>query len=105
MAAGLREPAPVRWALIGVAALYVGVMILMPLGAVLTEAFRKGLQAWLAAIAEPDARVAAPRKERFGNVEDLVAGARRLGGQQEHSVARVVLPTCTSTDRSGRGRT
>jgi sulfate transport system permease protein len=56
MASGLREPAPVRWALIAAAIFYVALMILLPLGAVLTEAFRRGAQAWLAAIAEPDAR-------------------------------------------------
>ena len=56
MARGLREPAPVRWALIGAAIFYVILMILLPLGAVMTEAFRRGAEAWLAAIAEPDAR-------------------------------------------------
>jgi sulfate transport system permease protein len=56
MASGLREPAPVRWALIAAAIFYVALMILLPLGAVLTEAFRRGAQAWLTAIAEPDAR-------------------------------------------------
>ena len=56
MARGLREPAPVRWALIGAAVFYVTLMILLPLGAVLTEAIRRGADAWLAAIAEPDAR-------------------------------------------------
>lgn len=56
MNAGLREPAAVRWALIAAAVFYVALMILMPLGAVLTEALKRGAQAWAAAIAEPDAR-------------------------------------------------
>jgi sulfate transport system permease protein len=55
-AAGLREPPAVKALLIAVAIGYVGLMLLLPLGAVLTEAFRKGWQLWLAAIIEPDAR-------------------------------------------------
>ena len=54
-ARGLREPAPVRWALIGAAVFYVGLMVLMPLGAVLVEAFKQGARAWAAAITEADA--------------------------------------------------
>ena len=55
MATGLREPPAVRWALIGGAIFYVGLMVLMPLGAVLVEAFKRGVQAWARAIADPDA--------------------------------------------------
>jgi sulfate transport system permease protein len=55
-AAGLREPPAVKALLIAVAISYVGLMLLLPLGAVLTEAFRKGWQLWLAAIVELDAR-------------------------------------------------
>ena len=59
MAAGnLREPVAVKVVLIAVAVAYVVLMLLFPLGAVLTEAFRKGWDAWLAAISEPDARAA-----------------------------------------------
>ena len=54
MASGLREPAPVRWGLIAAAVFYVALMVLMPLGAVLTEAFKRGVQAWAEAIAQPD---------------------------------------------------
>lgn len=53
---GLREPAAVRWTLIWAAIAYIALMVLMPLGAVLFEAFRHGLDLWLAAIAAPDAR-------------------------------------------------
>ena len=51
--AGLREPPAAKALLIAAAVLYVALMLLLPLGAVLTEALRKGWQAWLAAVAQP----------------------------------------------------
>ena len=57
-ASHLREP---RWAqslLIFAAFAYVALMLVMPLGAVLFQAFEKGFGVWLAAISEPDARSA-----------------------------------------------
>jgi sulfate transport system permease protein len=56
MAAGLREPPAAKAVLIVIAVAYVALMLLLPLGAVLTEAFRKGLDLWWAAITQPDAR-------------------------------------------------
>jgi len=53
---GLREPVPVKALLIAGAVAYVTLMLLLPLGAVLTEAFKKGWDVWLAAINTPDAR-------------------------------------------------
>ena len=55
-APGLREPAAAKTLLILAAAAYVLLMLILPLGAVLFEAFRKGLDAWGAAVSEPDAR-------------------------------------------------
>jgi sulfate transport system permease protein len=56
MAAGsLREPPAVKALLIVGAFVYVALMLLLPLGAVLTEALRKGWQMWLAAVTQPDA--------------------------------------------------
>jgi sulfate transport system permease protein len=55
-AAGLREPPAARALLIGVALLYVAIMLLLPLGAVLTEALKKGWEAWWTAVSDPDAR-------------------------------------------------
>jgi len=55
-ARGLREPPPAKALLIAVAVAYVALMLLLPLGAVLAEAFRKGWQLWLAAISDHDAR-------------------------------------------------
>lgn len=47
-----------RGALIGVAVLYVALVLLLPLGAVFAEAFRRGVGAFVAAIREPDALAA-----------------------------------------------
>ena len=58
MAAGLREPPAARAALVAAALAYVGLMLVLPLGAVLYEALRHGLSAWATAIAQPDARAA-----------------------------------------------
>jgi sulfate/thiosulfate transport system permease protein len=55
-AAGLREPPAAKALLIAAAVAYVGLMLVLPLSAVLTEALRKGWQIWLAAVSEPDAR-------------------------------------------------
>ena len=55
-AGGLREPAWAKALLIFAAVLYVALMLLLPLGAVLVEALKKGLEMWLAAVTEPDAR-------------------------------------------------
>ncbi len=56
MASGLREPPAAKAVLIVVAVAYVALMLLLPLGAVLIEALRKGWDAWWAAVTEPDAR-------------------------------------------------
>ncbi len=51
----LIEPRPVRWLLIAVAVGFLGLFLLLPLVAVFTEAFRKGIGAYMAALTEPDA--------------------------------------------------
>jgi len=56
MNAGLREPAWAKAMLVLAASLYVGLMLLLPLGAVIFEALKKGLEIWLAAVTEHDAR-------------------------------------------------
>lgn len=56
--ANLREPVAVRAVLIVAALAYVGLMLLLPLGAVLAQALAKGWGAWLAAVSEPDSRSA-----------------------------------------------
>lgn len=53
-----REPAWVRALLIAIALGFLGVFLVIPLGAVLHAAFSKGLGAYLEAVAEPDTRSA-----------------------------------------------
>ena len=45
----------VRWRLIGLALAFLGLFLLVPLAAVFTEALRKGLGTYFAALTEPDA--------------------------------------------------
>jgi sulfate transport system permease protein len=49
------EPVWIRWLLITLALAFLGLFLLVPLGAVFTEGFRKGAQAYFAALVEPDA--------------------------------------------------
>jgi len=49
------EPALVRWLLIGIALAYLGVILVIPLAAVFSQAFEKGYGAYLNAIREPTA--------------------------------------------------
>jgi sulfate transport system permease protein len=55
-ATGLREPPAAKALLIFGAVVYVALMLILPLGAVLVEALRKGWDAWVAAVSDPDAR-------------------------------------------------
>lgn len=48
----------VRWTLIGITLLFLGLFLLIPLAAVFTEALRKGWEVYLAAITEADALAA-----------------------------------------------
>ena len=52
------EPAWVRWLLIMIALAFLTLFLFLPLAAVFAEAFKKGLQSYLDAIAEPDALAA-----------------------------------------------
>ena len=60
----LTEPAWLRWLLIALAILVMGVLVVLPLGMVLGAAFGAGFRAWWEALAEPDA-VAALRLTLF----------------------------------------
>ena len=53
-----REPAWVRWSLTGVALLFLGGFLVLPLAVVFINAFSKGWVAYLAALVEPDALAA-----------------------------------------------
>lgn len=52
------EPAAVKWTVIGLAALFIGLFIVLPLVNVFAQAFVKGWQAYLDALVEPDALAA-----------------------------------------------
>jgi sulfate/thiosulfate transport system permease protein len=52
------EPAWVRRGLIGLALAFMALFLILPLVTVFTEAFRKGIEVYLAAITEPDALAA-----------------------------------------------
>jgi sulfate transport system permease protein len=52
------ESRPVQWLLIGIAFLFMGVMLLLPLYAVFHEAFLKGVGAFFAGLAHKDAQAA-----------------------------------------------
>lgn len=54
----LGDPRWVRWSLIGLALLFVGLFLVVPLAAVFTEALRKGVGAYFAAFKDPDALAA-----------------------------------------------
>lgn len=54
----LHEPAAVKILLIAAALAYFALMLILPLGTVIAEGLKKGLDAWFAAVAEPDARSA-----------------------------------------------
>ncbi|MFO1337675.1 MAG: sulfate ABC transporter permease subunit CysW [Burkholderiaceae bacterium] len=53
--AATTEPAWVRWLLIGIAFTFLALFLFVPLAAVFHEAFKKGVDVYLAAITEPDA--------------------------------------------------
>ncbi|MDX2058310.1 MAG: sulfate ABC transporter permease subunit CysW [Gemmatimonadales bacterium] len=54
----LTEPRWLRRTLIGVAVAFLTLVLLVPLGAVFIKGFEKGLEVYLAALTEPDARAA-----------------------------------------------
>jgi sulfate transport system permease protein len=54
----LTEARPVRYLLIAIALLFIGVVIVLPMITVLSEAFRKGWSAYMDAIRDPDALAA-----------------------------------------------
>ncbi len=56
--AELTEPFLVRWLLIAVALVFLGLFLLVPLAAVFSQALEKGFSAYLAALREPDALAA-----------------------------------------------
>lgn len=54
----LAPPAWLRWSLVALAVAALALIVLLPLGMLLGEAFAKGLGVWWAAVSDPDARAA-----------------------------------------------
>jgi sulfate transport system permease protein len=54
----LTEPRLVRWTLTGLALAFLGLFLVLPLATVFVEAFAQGTEAYLAAVAHPDALAA-----------------------------------------------
>jgi sulfate transport system permease protein len=54
----MRDPAPVRALLIGVCALFLGVVVLLPVATLFAEGLAQGVGVYLAALVEPEARAA-----------------------------------------------
>ena len=54
----LTEPRLVRWALCGITLIFLLLFLVLPMGVVFLEAFRKGLGAYANAVNEPDALAA-----------------------------------------------
>jgi sulfate transport system permease protein len=54
----LREPATVRWLLVLTTFAFLALLLLLPLGAVFTQALAEGVPSYLRALAEPDTRAA-----------------------------------------------
>lgn len=51
----ITESAPVKWLLIGIAVLFLALIVLLPLASVFVEAFKKGVGVYIDSITEPDA--------------------------------------------------
>src|SRR5690242_16734256 len=54
----LAEPRVVRWSLAIAAFLFLGLVLVLPIAAVFVEAFRKGMDAYVRAVRDPETRAA-----------------------------------------------
>jgi sulfate transport system permease protein len=54
----LTEPAPLRWAITGTVLVFLTLFLIIPLAMVFVSAFAKGIEAYFAAVREPDAMAA-----------------------------------------------
>ena len=89
----LTEPAVVRWMVTAVALAFVGLFLIVPLAAVFIEAFSNGIEAYGAAIVEPDAlaalrltllsaAIAVPLNVVFGVAAGWAVGKFQFRGRQ-----------------------
>ncbi len=109
--AATRDPAWVKWTLVGLGVSYFALFLLLPLISVFAEALRKGWEVYFAAIVEPDAiasikltllaaAIAVPfaMKSRASLSPMPCATARIAGATQAH---RWSGGRCIPTRRSG----
>lgn len=54
----ITEPTVVKWILISISLLFLGLLLLLPLVSIFVEAFRKGTEVYMKALVEPDAAAA-----------------------------------------------
>jgi sulfate/thiosulfate transport system permease protein len=89
----LTEPRAVRWIVTAIALGFIGLFLIVPLAAVFTEAFSKGLEAYTAAITQDDAlaalrltllaaAIAVPANVVFGLAAGWAIGKFRFRGRQ-----------------------
>ncbi len=107
----LTEPAPVRWLLTGIALLFLGLFLFVPLAAVFSQALEKGWETYLAALREPDAlsairltlltaAVAVPLNLLFGLTAAWAIAKFRFPGKQ-FLITLIDLPFSVSPVISG----
>ena len=88
-----REPAFVKWTIIGISLTFFGIFLLMPLAAVFTEALRKGWDVYFAALTESDtisaikltvlaAAIAVPLNLAFGIAASWAIAKFQFRGKQ-----------------------
>jgi len=107
----LTEPLLVRWLLTGIALLFLGLFLFVPLAAVFSQAFEKGWNTYLAALREPDAwsairltlvtaAVAVPLNLLFGVAASWAIAKFRFRGKQ-FLITLIDLPFSVSPVISG----
>jgi sulfate transport system permease protein len=105
------EPAPVRWLLTGIALIFLGLFLFVPLAAVFSQALEKGWETYLAALREPDAlsaihltlvvaAVAVPLNLLFGLTAAWAIAKFRFPGKQ-FLITLIDLPFSVSPVISG----
>lgn len=105
------ESAPIRWLLITIALLFLGLIVIMPLAVIFVEAFKKGAGVYLASITEPDAlsalkltlltaAIAVPLNTVFGIAAAWAISKFRFRGKQLLTTA-IDLPFAISPVISG----
>ncbi|SHE12964.1 Sulfate transport system permease protein CysW [Chlamydia abortus] len=107
----ITEARSVQWLLIGLALFFLGVVLVLPLISVFTQALKKGIEAYLAAVTDPDALaairltlitalIAVPLNTLFGIAAAWAVTKYRFRGKQA-LVTLIDLPFAISPVISG----